>query len=95
MTERMAYTNIASATTTVCRTGSGVLHAITVNKAVASGTITIYDNTAGSGTKIGIITFPATLLANQNTLIYDVVFTTGLTIVTVEANDITVSWRPA
>ena len=89
-----SHKNITTATTTVVRTGAGVLHAITVNAAVASGTITVYDNSAGSGTKIATITFPATLLASQIVLLYDVVFTTGLTIVTVEANDITVSWRP-
>lgn len=88
------YTNIASATTTTIRTGKGILNRITVNKAVASGVITIYDNTAGSGTKIGTITNPATLLHSQITLDYDVAFTTGLTIVTSAADDITVSWVP-
>lgn len=88
------YLNIASAATTVVCAKGGILHSVTINKAVASGTITMYDNaTAGSGTKIGTITFPATLLANQDCLIYDVNFSNGLTIVTAEANDITVSFR--
>ncbi|MDD4110218.1 MAG: hypothetical protein PHS54_01545 [Clostridia bacterium] len=90
------YSNItlAAPTTTVVKTGEGVLHSITINKAVASGTITIYDNTAGSGTKIGTITMPETLLKNQETLIYDVAFTKGLTIVTATgAQDITIAYR--
>ena len=95
MTERMSYTNIASATTTTVRSGGGVLHSIVCNKAVASGVMTIYDNTAGSGTKIGTITHPATLLQNQYVLIYDIAFVTGLTIVTGQADDLTICWRPA
>jgi hypothetical protein len=87
-------TNITTATTTVVRTGKGVLLSVIVNKALASGTITLYDNTAGSGTKIGTITNPATLLHSQMVFPYDVVFTTGLTVVTVEAQDITIVWRP-
>jgi hypothetical protein len=93
-TPMYSYTNIASATTTTVRSGKGVLHGITINKAVASGVITIYDNTAGSGTKIATITEPATLLNSQMQLLYDVCFTTGLTIVTGQADDITVSWLP-
>ena len=89
-----AFTYIVTAATTVVRTGAGILHAITCNKAIAAGTITIYDGLTAAGTKIGIVTHPATLLQNHYTLIYDVAFTTGLTIVTAEANDITVSWRP-
>ena len=93
MVPRFSYTNIASATTTVVATGTGVLHSVTINKGVASGVITIYDNTAGSGTKIATITEPATLLQNQLTLLYDVSFVTGLTFVTAQADDITVAWR--
>lgn len=87
------YTNIAGAATTVIKTGPGVLIGIQVNKAVASGVITVYDNTAGSGTKIATITNPATLLHSQIELEYEVKFSTGLTIVTSAADDITVIWR--
>lgn len=86
------YTNVASATTTAVKSGAGTLHSITVNKAVASGVITVYDNTAGSGTKIATITNPATLLHSQMFLPYGVRFATGLTIVTSAADDITVAW---
>lgn len=88
-----AYTNIASATTTTVKSGSGTLVRITINKKVSSGVITIYDNTAGSGTKIGTITNPATLLDSTEDLEYGVTFNTGLTIVTSAADDLTVVWR--
>ena len=90
----LSYTNIAGAATTVVRTGAGILGSIVCNKAVLSGVITIYDNTAGSGTKIATITHPGTLLQNQYVLLYNVAFTTGLTIVTSAADDLTVCWRP-
>jgi hypothetical protein len=86
------YTNIAGAATTAVKSGKGTLKSIAVNKAVANGVITIYDNTAGSGTKIATITHPATLLQNQYDLHYGVNFTTGLTIVTSAADDITVTY---
>ncbi|MFA6475726.1 MAG: hypothetical protein WCV88_06095 [Patescibacteria group bacterium] len=85
---------LAAPTTTVVKTGSGSLHAITINKAAASAIIAIYDGiTAASGSLIGTITMPGTLLASQATLIYDVSFAEGLTIVTTTAQDITVSYN--
>lgn len=92
--QQFSFSNIVSATTTVVKSGAGLLHSINVNKAVAAATITIYDNTAASGTKIGTITFGAALLTDPPLLgLYDVTFATGLTIVTSGATDITVSWR--
>lgn len=88
-----AYTNITSATTTTIKSGSGTLVRIVNNKKVASGVITIYDNTAASGTKIGTITSPGTLLDNHQTYEYGVGFTNGLTIVTSTADDLTVVWK--
>lgn len=87
-------TNITTLTTTVVKSGAGVLHTVTINTPAATGVITIYNNTAGSGTKIGTITQPATLLSSGPvTLTFDVAFSTGLTIVTATAaQDITVSW---
>ena len=84
------YSNIASATTTVVKTTPGQLRRIIINKPVISTTITIYDNTAASGTKIATITNPGTLLDAQIQLEYGVNFTIGLTIVTSGADDITV-----
>lgn len=87
------HANITAAapTTTVVKTGQGVLHTITLNKPTATAVITIYDNTAASGTVIGTITVPAS--PQPVTLTYDVTFTTGLTIVTATAaSDLTVSY---
>ena len=84
------FTNIATATTTVVKSGAGRLARIVVNTAVAGGVITIYNNTAGSGTTIATITMPATLLQNHFEIEYNCRFHTGLTIVTSAATNITV-----
>lgn len=86
-----SFTNITTNTTTVLKTGPGILGAITINtKGASSNTATIYDNTAGSGTKIGTID----TTVGVGTLAYDLAFTTGLTIVTATgtAPDLTVQW---
>lgn len=87
------YTNVLTATTTVAKSGSGYLKRIVINKPVASGVITVYDNTAASGTKIATITHPATLLQGEINLEYDVRFVTGLTVVTSSTDDITLVWK--
>lgn len=83
------YTNITTATTTVVKSGVGILKALTINTTTAFA-ITIYDNTSAAGTKIGTIAASA---AVGSVFEYNVAFTTGLTIVTAGASDITVSWR--
>lgn len=86
------YKNITTDTTTVVKASAGVLHTITFNNPVATETVTLYDNTAASGTKIGTITVPAS--PQPQTLMFDVAFTIGLTIVTATAaSDITVSYQ--
>jgi len=81
----------AAPTTTVVKSGQGILHTITFNKPAATGVVTIYDNTAASGTIIGTITVPAN--PQPVTLHYDATFDTGLTIVTATAaQDITVTY---
>ncbi len=87
------YTNVLTATTTAVKSGSGYLKRIVINKPVASGVITIYDNTAGSGTKIATITHPATLLQGEINIDYDVRFSVGLTVVTSSTDDITIVWK--
>lgn len=84
------YLNITGQATTTVKSGGGILHTICVNTPAATETITIYDNTAASGTKIGTIT----VFASTNPcLTYDVNFTTGLTLVTATASsDLTVSY---
>lgn len=85
------FANISSATTTAIKSGRGVLYGIVNNNAVANGVITVYNNTAGSGARIATITNPATLTNNQYSLNYQrAEFTTGLTVVTSAADNITV-----
>ena len=89
------YVNVVAAapTTTIVRSSPGKLHNVTINKAAANGVITMYNSPSATSTDIiGIITMPATLLANQVTLNYDVDFSKGLTVVTSgAAQDITFS----
>jgi hypothetical protein len=87
------YANITAAapTTTTLKNSPGVLHTVCVNTPAATGTITIYDLTVGSGAKIGTITGYA---STPRCFDYDVAFWSGLTIVTATAaQDITVSFR--
>ena len=91
--QRFSSANIVSATTTTVKSGAGFVHAITFNKFVASEIYTVYDNTAGSGTKIGTLTAPATLLHNHFVWLLDVAFSTGLTIVSGQASDATIAYR--
>lgn len=92
--QRYSFVNITSAATTVVKNGAGFLHLLIVGTPIASATIQLYDNTAASGTKIGLITLGATLANDPpGSFRYDIVFSTGLTIVTSGATDITVSYR--
>lgn len=87
------YVNITAAapTTTVVKSGAGVLHSIVLNTPADTGTITIYDNTAATGTKIGTWTSSST--TPPSAVLYNVAFSTGLTIVTATAaQDITVTY---
>lgn len=86
-----SYTNITTAVTTTIKSGAGMLHTITINT-TANGTLTVYDNTAGSGTIIALVS-PVNGMA-PSCLIYDLQFNTGLTVVSSSANpDFTVTWK--
>ena len=90
-----SFLNIAAGqATTVVKSGAGTLHSIILNSAAtATNTTTVYDNTAASGTVIGR---PAVTTATvPTTLIYDLAFATGLTIITATANggDMTVTYK--
>lgn len=87
-----SYTRIVTATTTVIKATQGTLHRVVVNKKVASGVISVYDDPAAAATPIAIITNPGTLLDSAQTFEYGVHFKNGLTIVTAQADDITVVW---
>ena len=85
-----AYRNITTNTTTNVKVGAGVLHAVIVGTPAATGTITIYDNTAASGTIIATITMVA---GQAYYLPFNTFFTTGLTVVTaVAAGNITIAF---
>jgi hypothetical protein len=89
---QFTYQNITTNTTTTVKSGAGLLHSITINtKGASSNVLTIFDNTAASGTKIGTVDTNTSLV----TFMYDVKFTTGLTILTATgtAADVTVSYR--
>ena len=86
------YNNITTDTTTAVKSGAGTLHSVCINTPLATSVITIYDNTAASGTTIGTYTIPVSPV--PSCLVYDVAFATGLTVkTTTAASDITVSYR--
>lgn len=82
-----SFANIATATTTLVKTGAGNLHLVSINTA-AAGSVTLYDGLTAAGTKIAAINS-----ATAGTTTYDVRFATGLTVVTVGSIDITVSYQ--
>lgn len=89
--DTFGYNNITTSTTTVIKAGSGILKGIQINSSAATSTITIFDNTAASGTKIATITNTGTIPA---TLWFECQFKLGLTVVTaVAAQDITVIYQ--
>lgn len=85
-----SYNHINTAVTTNVCTGAGVLHSIVVSKPGTSGVLTVYDNTSGAGTVIAV-----TGATTSCTLIYDLNFTTGITIVSTfgVAGDYTVTYK--
>jgi hypothetical protein len=101
---RNKYKNITGNSTTVVKGSSGRLHSICINNNTTGGTITVYDNTTASGTKIMTMTIGTPsggLLSNSgmpgpiNVGAIGAEFGTGLTIVTVgsTSNDITVFYQ--
>jgi hypothetical protein len=89
----LRYANLAGAGTTTVKSGAGRLVSLVVGTPAASGSIVVYDNTAGSGTKISSIVYPGTLLTSGPiSCVYDAPFSTGLTVVVVGSIDATVSY---
>jgi len=81
-----SYLNIvAGQATTVVKASAGTLHAIIFNgPATATNTTNVYDHASGAGT---IIATPlATAVVGPVTVIFDIAFATGLTIITATAN---------
>lgn len=89
------YTHITSDTTTLVKTGPGILHSIIINTYGASATIEFDDALTHTSPVIGSITLPSTITsAIPISLEYDVQFSTGLSITTGTATlDITVVWK--
>lgn len=98
------YQNLTGNGTTVVKSGAGILRAISINNNTTGGTITLYDNTAGSGTKIMTLQIgsPSGGLLSSSGLpgpitlpALDIRFNTGLTIVTTgsSSNNITAFYR--
>lgn len=90
-TDAYATNYITTATTTQVKTGPGVLKRIVINKPVSTGTISIVDNTSGTTVTHGIITSTADLKPFY--IDFDVRFSTGLRIITTQAQDITVVYE--
>lgn len=86
-----SFSNITTNTTTTIKSGAGALHTLIINTRGTASTATIYDNTAGSGTKIGTVDTSLSTTA----FVYDATFGTGLTVVTAGtgAADITATYR--
>lgn len=82
------YQRINTATTTQVKNGPGILKRIVVNVPVSTGTISLIDNSSGSTVNIGVITSTADLKPFY--IDFDLKFTTGLRIITTQAQDITV-----
>lgn len=88
---RPTFKNIPGNATTVLKRGAGTFHRLILNAPNTTGTITIYDNTAASGTIIATLD-----MAKSSSIVdldYNVDFSTGLTVVTASTpGDITVIW---
>lgn len=78
-----SHKRVSGATTVTVKSGAGVLKRITINRQT-NGKYTVYDNTAGSGTVLAIIS--SVNGVSPVTLDYELAFSTGLTVVTTGAN---------
>lgn len=83
------HLRINSATTTVVNLNPGTLRRLVLNNPSSGGTITVYDNTSATGTPIAVVSVPGSS-NNPFYLEYGMELTTGLTVVTSSAMDLTV-----
>jgi|ERR1035437_5392478 hypothetical protein len=84
ISQRNKYKNLTGNATITIKSGTGVLQSIMINNPGSSGTVILYDNTAGSGTIIATLTISSggvnpvpNAMSNLG-----LEFTTGLTVVT-------------
>jgi hypothetical protein len=87
------YGHVTTANTYILKYGAGVLHRLTIATPTSAGSaaITVYDNTAGSGTVISVVSLPSG--ASAVTLEYMVPFNIGLTVVSTGTWDATVIYE--
>ncbi len=92
MPEEYLYLNLSENITKIVKSAPGLLHSVVINnQGLGSNKLYIYNNTEGSGEIIGIIDTTVSTIP----LIYDVIFTVGLTVVSsdgVSAN-ITITYK--
>ena len=89
--ETNSFLNITAATSsTVVKSGAGILHTLTINKRGTGSVCDMYADLVGEGSKIGSIDTTLSTTA----FLYDIAFTSGLTIVTTGASgaDLTISY---
>jgi hypothetical protein len=84
-----AWSYISSATTTVCKTGAGVIESLDITE-TAGGTITVYDNAAASGTVIAVL---KASIAEAAGYLRGRTFSVGLTVVTAGASKLNVGFN--
>jgi hypothetical protein len=84
------YFNMTTGTTSLVKSGSGFLHNVCINTP-AAGTLLVLDSLTGAGVHIGQLTEVAAQAPNCS--IFDVQFSTGLTLSTTVAGDVTASYR--
>ena len=88
-----SYAHLNSTGTTTIKSGAGILRRVVINtKGTGSNTLTIYNNTSGSGTVIAAID---TVNGVSGHFEYNVAFSTGLTVVDASGTsaDITVIYE--
>lgn len=85
VSQESSFNRITTATTTVCKSGAGAIIGIYV-EVITTGIITVYDNTAASGTIVTII--PAGLPIGFNCIFATT--NTGVTVVTAAADRVVV-----
>lgn len=87
-----SFTNITTATTTAAiKSGAGKLGELDINTCVSAATITVYDSLTATGTKLGTFSCGSTTQA-LGSFLHGAHFSTGLTIVTSGATDVTAIW---
>lgn len=85
----LSYANIAATGTLVVKASSGILYGMVINSATTGSVVTIYDNTAGSGTVIAAFTL-GTITTPQPIVLYGGQYglraKTGITVVVATQN---------